>query len=95
MNNDKENLKLGGLGEVLPLLDDVVPVDVAEQQPELADDVVFGESVEVKHLHHHRRLQEGRLGNLGKGCFGFEFIKGSEAIKLMCSSSTNKLNKQA
>lgn len=66
LNNGKENLKLGGLGEVLPLLDDVVPVDVAELHPELTDDVVFGESVEVKNLHHHRRLQEGRLGYLRK-----------------------------
>lgn len=48
------NLELGRLGEVPPLLDDVVPVHVTEQQPELADDVVFGEAVEVKHLHHRR-----------------------------------------
>ncbi len=69
-DNHNENLKLGGLGEVLPLLDDVVPVDVAELDPELANDVVFGESVEIKHLHHHRRLQEGRLGYLGKDLSG-------------------------
>lgn len=58
------HLKLGGFCEVLPLLDDVVPVDAAELHAELADDVVFGESVEVKHLNDHRRLQEGRLGCL-------------------------------
>lgn len=58
----------------------MVPVDVAERQPELADDVVFGEPVEVEHLQHRRRIQEGRLGNLGKR------LKGSEAMKLMCSS---------
>lgn len=72
MSNSEKNLKLWGLGEVLPLLDDVVPVHVAEQQPQLTDDVVFGEPVEVVDLHHHRRLQEGRLGYLGKGCFSQE-----------------------
>lgn len=66
-NHGGTNLKLGGLGKVPPLLNDVVPVHVTEQQPELANDVVFGEAVEVKHLHHHRRIQEGRLGNLGRG----------------------------
>lgn len=71
MSNSK-NLKLRGLGKILPLLDDMVPVHVAEQQPQLTNDVVFGEPVEVVHLHHHRRLQEGRLGYLGKGCFSQE-----------------------
>lgn len=48
------NLKLGRLSEVPPLLHHVVPVDVTELQPELTDDVVFMESVEVKNLHDDR-----------------------------------------
>ena len=63
-------LKLGRFSELLPLLDDVVPVDVAELHPELTDDAVFGESIEVEHLHHRSRLQEGGLGYLGKDCAG-------------------------
>ena len=43
----------------------MVPVDVAELHPELTDDVVFGESVEVEHLHHRCRVQQGGLGYLG------------------------------
>lgn len=55
----KRNLKLGGLVQVLPLLHDVVPVHVAELNSYFPDDVVFGESVEVKHLQHHGRLLKG------------------------------------
>lgn len=61
---EEQNLELGGLRQVLPLLHDVVPVHVAELHPELADDVVFGESVEVKHLHHSCGLQQSGLGEL-------------------------------
>lgn len=47
-----KNLKFGRLSKVPPLLNHMVPVNIAELQPEFADDVVFMESVEVKNLHH-------------------------------------------
>lgn len=58
----KDNLKLGRLSQVLPLLDDMVPINIAELHPELTHDFVFGESVEVENLHHHCRLEQGGLG---------------------------------
>ena len=45
------NLRLGGVTKVFPLLDHMIPVDGSELQPQLPDDVMFGEPIEVEHLH--------------------------------------------
>lgn len=63
--HEEANLKLGGRVQLLPLFDDVVPVNTAELHSDLADDFMFGKPVEVEHLHHSCGLHEGRLGQLG------------------------------